>query len=210
MRFAVAFASLALLWIAFAPAYAHLFTAMARPLIPWIESVKGTHYLVEGTKIVAERPILMRQPEEVTAIRQPLRDTSGDYNVALLAALLLATPGWSWRQLSRTLAWSLGLLVVTQLLSFLVTIEYTKLWPTKTEAGIVLSTDYSRAKLILFDWLYAFFEFMGRGFFALIIYLGALAFLWGRPSEPPPAHAVGRNAPCPCGSGLKAKRCCAA
>lgn len=61
----------------------------------------------------------------------------------------------------------------------------------------------------VFDWLYAFFEFLGRRFFALVIYLGALAFLWGRPSESSPAHALGRNDPCPCGSGLKAKRCCA-
>lgn len=208
LRFAVAFASLALLWIAFAPAYAHLFAAMARPLIPWIESVQSTRYLVEGTKIVAERPMLMRSPDEVTINRQPIRDTSGDYNVALLAALLFATPGWPWRRLGRTLVWGLGLLVLTQLLSFLVTIEYTKLWPTRTAAGLVLSTDYSRAKLILFDWLYAFFEFMGRGFFALLLYFGLLALTWGRPDATTPAHAVGRNAPCPCGSGLKAKRCC--
>jgi len=98
---------------------------MARPLIPWIESAPDTRYLVEGTKIVAERPVLMRRSSEVTAIQQPLRDASGDYDVALLAALLLATPGWSRRRLGRIVAWSLGLLVLTQLHSFLVTIEYT-------------------------------------------------------------------------------------
>jgi hypothetical protein len=198
------------LWLALAPVHAHLLALAARPLIPWLESAQGTRYIVEETTIIAERPILRRDPEEVTAIRQPIRDTSRDYSLALLAALLLATPGWSWRRLGRTLAWCLGLLVLTELISLLVTIEYTKLWPTKTGAGLALSTDYSRPKLVLFDWLYAFFEFMGRGFFALIIYLGALAFLWGQPSAQTPAHAVGRNDPCPCGSGLKAKRCCRA
>lgn len=76
-------------------------------------------------------------------------------------------------------------------------------------AQAVCSPGRSR-KLILFDWLYAFFEFMGRGFFALLIYLGLLTFTWGRPDAITPAHPVGRNDPCPCGSGLKAKRCCAA
>jgi hypothetical protein len=33
---------------------------------------------------------------------------------------------------------------------------------------------------------------------------------WARPSEPVvnPFRHVGRNDPCPCGSGLKAKKCC--
>ena len=92
-------------------------------------------------------------------------------------------------------------------LTLLVTIAYTTLWPTQT---IVLSPDYSKAKLILFDWLYAFLEFMGRGFFALLLYFGAIALLWGRPERQGLGASVGRNAPCPCGSGLKAKRCCGA
>jgi hypothetical protein len=32
----------------------------------------------------------------------------------------------------------------------------------------VVSLDYSKTKMILFDWLYAFTEFMGKGFFALL------------------------------------------
>jgi hypothetical protein len=56
-----------------------------------------------------------------------------------------------------------------------VNIEYTKLSPTQTAAGLVVSVDYSRVKMILFDWLYAFTEFMGRGFFALLLYFGAIA-----------------------------------
>ncbi len=200
---------LSLLWIVLAPAYAHLLAAMARPLIPSIESTRGTRYLVEGTKIIADRPIVHRTPQQVTAIRQPIRDTSGDYDLALLAALLLATPAWSCRRRSRALAWSLGLLILSQFVSLLVAAEYTKLWPTRTEVGTAVSIDYSRAKLIFFDWLYAFFEFMRHGFFALLLYLGAIALTWGR-SDRAGAAAVGRNDPCPCGSGLKAKRCCAA
>ena len=51
---------------------------------------------------------------------------------------------------------------------------------------------------------------MRRGFFALLLYFGLLALMWGRSDIAPSANPVGRNAPCPCGSGLKAKRCCGA
>lgn len=153
----------------------------------------------------------MRQTsKKVTVNRTLLRETSGDYPLAVLTALVFATPVWSRKRRGKVLALTLSLLILTQFLSFLVNIEYTKLWPIKTTTGIVLSTDYSKAKMILFDWLYAFSEFMGRGFFALVLYFGAVALVWGRP-EPVDtlrAGSVGRNDPCPCGSGLKAKRCC--
>jgi hypothetical protein len=194
--------------MALAPLYARLFAAFASPLIPSIESSSGTRYIVEGTRIIAERPIMRQTITHVTAGRTLLRETSGDYPLALLAALVLATPGWSLTRRGRVLAVTVGLLIVTQFLSFLVTIEYTKLWPQKTAVGIVLSLDYSKAKMILFDWLYAFLEFMGRGFFALLLYFGAIALVWGRPERQALGTSVGRNAPCPCGSGLKAKRCC--
>lgn len=201
---------LALLWMLLAPAYARLFAALATPLIPSIESSPGTRYVVEGTTIVAERPLVRQRAEQVTVTRTLLRETAGDYPVALLVALVLATPGWSLPRRGRILAVTLSLLIATQFLSLLINIEYTKLWPTKTAAGIVVSLDYSKAKMILFDWLYAFTEFMGRGLFALLLYFGAIALVWGRP-EPVDrirTGVVGRNDPCPCGSGLKAKRCC--
>jgi len=188
--------------------YARFLAVLASPLIPAIESSPGTRYLVEGTQIIAERPLMRQTIESVMANRTPLRDTSGDYPIALLAALVLATPAWSLKRRSKVLAATIGLLVLTQFLSFLVTIEYTKLWPTKTAVGIVVSTDYSKAKMILLDWLYAFCEFMGRGFFALLLYFGAIALVWGRPERRALDAPVGRNAPCPCGSGLKMKRCC--
>ena len=191
-----------------APAYAHLLAAFASPLIPSIESSPGTRYLVEGTTIIAERPIMRQTAETGTAIRTLLRETSGDCPLALLAALVLATPAWSLTRRGRVFAVTVGLLILTQFLSLLVNIEYTKLWPQKTAAGIVVSLDYSRVKMILFDWLYAFLEFMGRGFFALLLYFWAIALVWGRPEPESLKGSVGRNEPCPCGSGVKTKRCC--
>ena len=130
---------------------------------------------------------------------------------ALLVTLILATPGWSWRTWTRALAWGLGLLTLTQFISLSVNAGYTQLWPIPTKYGTLRSPGFSPARLILFDWLYAFFEFMGRGFFALVIYLGAIAFTWGQRAEARAVSAaVGRNAPCSRGTDLKAKRCCSA
>jgi hypothetical protein len=39
--------------------------------------------------------------------------------------------------------------------------------------------------MVLFDWLYAFLEFMGRGFFALLLYFGAIALVWDARSLDP-------------------------
>lgn len=163
---------------------------------------------MEGTTIVAKRPLMRKTAEQVSVTRHTLLETAGDYPLALLTALVLATPGWSLARRARVLSLTLGLLILTQFLSFLVNIEYTKLWPQKTAVGLVVSTDYSPTKMLLFDWLYAFCEFMGRGFFALLYYFGAIALVWGRPERRALLTSVGRNDPCPCGSGLKAKRCC--
>ncbi len=208
LRASVLFVLLALLWLLLAPLYAHFLVALARPLIPSIESSPGTRYRVEETRIIAERPILMQTVEKVMATRQQIRDTAGDYPLALLAALVFATPAWSLQRRGKVFAITVGLLIFTQYLSLLVNIEYTKLWPQQTAAGIVVSLDYSKAKMIVFDWLYAFTEFTGRGLFALLLYFGAIALVWGRPERGVFLPSVGRNDPCPCGSGLKAKRCC--
>ena len=210
LQLVAAFAILALVWWALAPVYASLLAAMARPLIPLVEATSGTRYLVEGSTIVAARRIPIPEQREVVTLRRRLWVATADYNVALLAALVLATPGWSWRQRGRALGISLGLLALTQIAFLVINAAYTQLWPIATKYGPLRPPGYSRAKLVLFDWLYAFFEFMGRGFFALLLYWGLLAFTWGRSSELTPVGTVGRNDPCPCGSGAKYKRCCGA
>jgi hypothetical protein len=142
----------------------------ACPLIPVLETTRGTRYLVEGSTIVAALRIPFPEKQEVVTIQCTLWDGAADHNVALLTALLLATPWWSWRQRGRAFAFGIGLLVLNQLASFLVNVVYTQLWPITTKYGPLRPPGFSRAKLALFDWLYAFFEFMGRGFFALPIY----------------------------------------
>ena len=82
--------------------------------------------------------------------------------------------------------------------------------PIMTLDGILQFPGFAPLKQGIFYPLYLFFELMGRGFFALLLYLGLIAFGWTAPALPavPRRRPVGRNAPCPCGSGRKAKRCC--
>ena len=194
-----------------APVHARFLAVLARPLIPLIGATRDTRYHVEHTAIIAQWRIPLREVREVVTVQRPIWNAAADYSTALLAALILATPGWAWRTRTRALAWGLGLLTLTQLTYLAINVGYTQLWPITTKYGTLRPPGYSRAKFVLFDWLYAFFEFMGRGFFALVIYVGAVAFTWGQRADVRAVSAaVGRNDPCPCGSGLKAKRCCGA
>jgi hypothetical protein len=106
------------------------------------------------------------------------------------------------------LAIGLGLLTVTQIAAVLVNIAASQQGPVMSTDGPILLPGFSAVKQPIFYWLYYFFELMGRGFFALVIYFGLIALTWKVPAAS--AAQVGRNDPCPCGSGLKVKRCCAA
>ena len=179
---------------------------VGRALIPVLEAVPAeTRYVVEGGKVVAYRPIWLPKQRRSAPLVQPLWLPAANYGVPILAGLILATPGWSWRRRGRALCWGLGLLTVAQIASLVVTIVATQQGPIATADGQVYLPGYSPAKQPVFYWLYYFFELMGRGFFALAVYLGLIAFGWGVPSGT--VRPVGRNDPCPCGSGLKYKRC---
>ena len=103
----------------------------------------------------------------------------------------------------------LGLLSISQVAFLLVNIAATQQSPVMSPDGLIHLPGFSPAKQRVYYWLYYFFEITGRGFFALLIYLGLVALTW-RPAGTAAAPPAGRNALCPCGSGLKYKRCCGA
>ena len=208
LRFAGALGLLAPLWLALGPIYARMLLAVTRPLIPVLNETREILYLVEGSTIVTTHRIPMPVEQGVVTIRRVLWVAASDCSAVLLTAAILASLGWTWRQRGRALVWSLGLLFLTQVVFLIASSGDMQLWPITTNNGPPRPPDYSAAKVLLFHWFYAFFEIMGRGFFVLLFYLGALAFTWGRIGTPIPARAVGRNDPCRCGSRLKAKRCC--
>jgi SEC-C motif-containing protein len=208
LRFALAYGLLALGWLVLAPAYAHLLASLGRPLIPVLESTPRSTYTVERARVVAVRRVPEPGGERVMLLAQELWRGYANYDLVLLAALILATPGWSLRQRSRLLGLGLGLLTLAEIAFFLVAIEATQLQAVGGRGGAVRFPGFSRPRQVLFTWLYYFFQIMGRGLFPLLIYWGMIAIAWRPPGQHGAERAVGRNAPCPCGSGEKYKRCC--
>jgi len=210
LRFALAYGVLALGWLALAPAYAHLLASLGRPLIPVLESTPRSTYSVERARVVAVRWVPEPGSQRIMVVAQELWRGYASYDLVLLAALILATPGWSLRQRSRLLGLGLGLLTLAEIAFFLVAVEATQVQAVAGRSGSVPYTGFSRPRQILFTWLYYFFQIMGRGLFPLLLYWGMLAVAWRPPGPRAPEPAVSRNAPCPCGSGEKYKRCCGA
>jgi hypothetical protein len=195
LRFVASFIVSAALWAGVAAPYASLLASLARPLIPLLERASGTRYLVDGSTIVAVRPIVIGQYHKNVVHLEPLWDPGKNYGLMLLVALVLATPGWSHRRRGQGLGVGVALLTLTQLALVVVCAEYTQLVPIKTPYGwftLVPSSDVQRA---LIHWLYAFLKVVGPGFFALLMYWGLLTFMWDASGDPGPVGSVGRNAP---------------
>ena len=128
---------------------------------------------------------------------------AANYGLPLLAALIVAAPGWSWRRRGRSLAIGLGLLTLTQVVFFVVTIVATQQSPVMSPEGMIQPAGHSPIKQPIFYALYYFFDEMGRGFFALLIFVGLIVFGRERAekaSAPAVPRRIGRNAPCPCGT----------
>jgi len=182
-------------------------------LIPVIETTPVTTYWVEGATVWTTRSFFDPATQRPVVYRVELWKGNASYDLILLAALILATPGWSLRERGRLLALGLALLTLAEFAFFLATIEYSRLRPVTTPTGSVLfPAGFSRPKEILATWVYYFFQTMGRGLFPLVVYLGMVGITWRpldkRAPQRAPVRAPGRNAPCPCGSGEKYKRCC--
>jgi hypothetical protein len=205
--------TVSLLWVVVAPVYAQGLVLVGRALIPVLETAPGTRYVVEGGRLLAQRPTWLAKQQRTAPLYWPLWVPTANYGVPLLAALILATPGWSWRRRGRALAVGLGLVTLTQIAFLLVTIVATQQSPVMSPEGMLQVPGFSPTKQSIFYALYYFFDITGRGFFALIIYLGLIAVGWQVPEATPPVprgRPLGRNDPCPCGSGRKYKRCCLA
>jgi SEC-C motif len=199
------------LWALLAPAYANGLALIGRGLRPWLEASPDTRFVVDGAQVLVQRPTWLPRQQRTLPLNWPLWLPEANYGLPLLAALVLAAPGWSWRRRGRALAVGVTLLTLTQVVFFLVTVVATQQSPVMSPEGMIQPAGYSPIKQPVFYALYYFFDAMGRGFFALLIFLGLVIFGGERPRAAAAApRRVGRNDPCPCGSGRKYKRCCAA
>jgi hypothetical protein len=203
---------LATAWWLLAPVYAHVLVALGRPLIPVIEHGPKTTYWVEGATIWTLRSVPNPETKQVESFRYELWKGYNSYDLILLAAAIVATPGWSLQQRGKLLGLGLLLITLTEFAFFLSTAQYSQLRLLPGVTGTMLvPPGFSRPKQIVFSWIYYFFQTMGRGMFPLLIYLAMVGVTWEPVAQGVPRKTqarASRNAPCPCGSGKKFKRCC--
>ena len=159
-----------------------------------LEKTPGTRYEVAGSRVHAIRPVTLPPEGRPWEFVSVVWAAASNFGLPLLAALVVATPGWSWRVRARALAWGLGFLTLTQIASMLVTFEFWQQMPVRNPAGgIVYLPGHSALGLRIASSLFYFFEITGRGFFALLVYL-ALLVLPGWPHRLTPASAARRRA----------------
>jgi thiosulfate reductase cytochrome b subunit len=126
-------------------------------------------------------------------------------NLPVLVTLLVVTPGMRWRRRLLCTLGAIGLAFVAYAFFLVIKVQIVLLQAHQVVAG----------PPSLWPALDDFFEIIGKTFFPIFIWLlFALPYLLGRVDRrAPKAVAVGqpsRNAPCPCGSGRKYKKCCGA
>jgi hypothetical protein len=179
-RFLLALAGASLLWLVVGPAYAWGLAAVARVAAPVLEHSPGMRYEVVGSRVHVVRPFMLaneRQPRQLVYI---VWAASGNFGPPLLAALVVATPGWGWGARARALGWGLGLLTLTQVAFLLVTFEFWQQMPIRDlRGGLLYLPGHSALGLRIVSPIYYFFEIMGRGFFALLVYFALLLTIGG-------------------------------
>lgn len=124
------------------------------------------------------------------------------YNFVLLAALILATPSVPSYERIKILILGVVILLGLHIATLIVDIEY--LYAVR---GIVPLT---AIEWFVYDRVFMFFT-MGTTLFPVLIW-GLLTFKYWLPMPRVKvkirAGKIGRNDPCPCGSGKKHKLCC--
>jgi hypothetical protein len=123
-------------------------------------------------------------------------------NSLFLITLILATPGMRWQRRAWSLALAMAILYLTHL-AFLL---------TKVEITLIAAKHPLAGSPAFWGTVDNFQEITGKVLWPVSIWLlVALPYMLGRVDR---VHVrdrvkgVGRNAPCPCGSGRKYKHCC--
>ncbi|MGH7332495.1 MAG: hypothetical protein ACREKS_07050 [Candidatus Rokuibacteriota bacterium] len=98
-----------LAWFVIAPAYAAGLAVAARQLLPSLEHTPGTRYTVEGSRVLAYRPVWVPSERRTRDRGYTIWPASASFGMPVFVALVLATPGWSGRLRARGLVG--GLLV---------------------------------------------------------------------------------------------------
>lgn len=176
-----------------------MLTAVAELAVPVLEPDPATRYEAEGSKVVAVRALVVNG-QHVKA-RLGLWDGKYVWNLTLLLAALIAVPDWAARRRRRALVYGAIAMAAVHLVNLLTNVVYTQMRPAPGWTPY----EFSPATQHVVSVTSFFFDVAGNGFFAMLLFALLVAKLW-RPTSAD--VVVGRNDPCPCGSGRKAKNCC--
>jgi len=197
LRLVVSLVAASLVWTLVAPVYASGLGLVCRAFAPLLEQSPDTRYVFQDGRLLAQRLTWLPKQQRLSTLNWPIWQSAANHGIPPLAALIVATPVWSWRRRGRALAIGLGLLTVTQIAFVLVTVVASQYSPVMSPEGMLAGPAVSPVKQRVFYGLYYFFDLMGRGFFALLIYLALIALGWGTPeststprSARPPAGAT--------------------
>jgi hypothetical protein len=181
-RFVASFAGLLVVWTLAAPVYAALLAAIGGLVAPSIERTPAAAWRAEGTRVVALRPIADPGGGTPITLRQGIWDARTTFSPALLAAALVATPGWTAARRRRALAIGLGALFLVHLANLLVNAMYTAGRPLARD-GVLLQQGGSYFVQVTLNALSYFFDTMGPAFFTIAIYTWLIASSWYEPGE---------------------------
>jgi hypothetical protein len=137
----------------------------------------------------------------------PLRLDSMSYGLPLLMALVLVTRADSIKAKSRALLIGLGVMLLFTMLAVML---WAKIASLQSEEQIAQATLGDGSKRAAFFYLVFHGYAFSQPVVSIAVWFGLLFLgMFKTPPKPEaPAVTVARNAPCPCGSGRKYKRCC--
>jgi hypothetical protein len=168
-RFVASFAVLLLAWAMLAPLYTSLLVAVSSVAAPWVEQAPGARWQAEDTRVVALRPVPNPDGAGTMTLRQGLWNARLTIALPLLAAAILATPGFAPAQRRRALVLGTALLALTQVANLLVNARMTQ-ERTLVRGGVVLQHGLPLAGQAALHALSYFFDTMGSVFFTIAIY----------------------------------------
>lgn len=200
MRLAVAFAAVSVSWVVLAPAYSAVLASTAGLLAPVLEREEPVRYELADAKVLAVRPMVVGGQR--ASGRYGLWDARLAWSLPLLIAMLLAIPGWAPTRRWRAIAYAITGMSAVYTSHLAANIVLTQL----RSPGADLASWSPLTRMLVAKYSY-FLDVMGNGLAALVLFCLLVERFW-RPTGT--AIQVGRNEPCPCGSGRKSKRCCGA
>lgn len=197
-RFAATFVTVSLAWTLLAPVYAAVLAQAATLLSPVLALEQSALYELDDGRIVAARRTVVGHRR--ATVRQGLWDARLTWSLPLLVAALLSVPDWTPSRRACAVVYAVAGMSALHTSHVLVNVVFTQM---RTPGGD--ATQWPPVARVLVPTYSYFCDVIGNGLTAFVLFCLLVERLWL------PTHErieVGRNEPCPCGSGRKAKRCC--